>query len=71
MSINGMNGNGPRIIGDPAQALVAVGTENSQLHEELAKVYVELDRYRNALTTIGKMPFAAAADLAKRALAGK
>lgn len=40
------------IITDPVKAIVAVGKENSELHEELAVVYAELDLYRNTLTAI-------------------
>jgi hypothetical protein len=39
-------------IADPNVALKAVGTENSQLHEELATVYAEVDLYRDALFAI-------------------
>lgn len=43
-------------IDNPIEALVAVGKENSELHEELARVYTELDRYRDALTKISQSP---------------
>ena len=49
------------VIENPAEALVTVGKENSELHEELARVYSELDWYRNALTFISGMPNKAAA----------
>lgn len=39
-------------ITNPVEALKLVGTENSELHEELRNVYAELDRYRNGLTLI-------------------
>lgn len=41
-----------QVIDNPVEALVAVGKENSDIHEELARVYAELDLYRNALTAI-------------------
>ena len=47
------------LVDNPVQALVAVGTENTQLHEELQRVYRELDWYRDALTYITAMPNAA------------
>ena len=40
------------IIDNPTEALVKVGKENTELHEELARVYSELDLYRNTLTAI-------------------
>jgi len=43
-------------ITDPVQALVAVGKENSELHEELARIYAELDRYRSALQKVMSHP---------------
>lgn len=42
------------VITNPSEALKQVGTENSELHEELRTVYAELDRYRNALDLIMK-----------------
>lgn len=57
------------VITNPVKALVDVGKENSHLHEELAKVYAELDLYRNALTTISTIPHEAASRIAKAALA--
>ena len=57
---------------DPVQALAALGTENRELHEELQGVYRDLDRYRNALTAISKLPQPnTAIKLAKDALAHK
>jgi hypothetical protein len=41
-----------KAIDNPVEALVAVGKENSELHEELARVYAEVDRYRVALQMI-------------------
>lgn len=58
------------VITDPVKALVHVGTENSQLHEELRVVYAELDRYRNALTKISSHP-GEPGKIARTALAGK
>lgn len=43
------------IITNPVEALVKTGKENSELHEELAKCFAELDLYRGALTQISKM----------------
>ena len=57
-------------VDNPVEALVAVGKENTELHEELARVYGELDLYRNALTEITEIPGPAAA-VALRALAQK
>lgn len=54
-------------VTNPVEALVTVGKENSELHEELARVYSELDWYRNALTFISGMPNEAAA-IATKAL---
>ena len=62
---------GNAVLTDPVELLVAVGVENSQLHEELRQVYAELDRYRNALTIISRMQYAPAATVATRALAQK
>jgi hypothetical protein len=56
-----------KIITNPNEALVHVGKENTELHEEVQRLYIELDWYRTALTTISKMPNAAA-DIAKLAL---
>lgn len=47
---------GMDIITDPVKALVEIGKENSSLHEELARCYSELDRYRDALTEIAAAP---------------
>jgi hypothetical protein len=58
------------ILEDPIQALIAVGKENSELHEELARIYAEVDRYRNALMVIATIP-GPAMDVAKRALANR
>lgn len=43
-------------ITDPVKALVEVGKENTELHEEVRRLYSELDGYRNALTIISTMP---------------
>jgi thioredoxin-like negative regulator of GroEL len=59
-----------KVVTDPVKALVDVGKENSELHEELARCYAELDLYRDTLTLISKMPTPAAA-VALRALAQK
>jgi hypothetical protein len=62
-----------KLITDPAAALKEVGTENSQLHEELARLYGEVDGYRNALTVISRMTghFERAVRIAANALAGR
>jgi hypothetical protein len=44
-----------QVITNPSAALLEVGAQNTELHAELADCYKELDRYRNALTTISKM----------------
>lgn len=44
------------VVTNPVEALVEVGKENSQLHEELAKCYAELDKYRAALQKIVTHP---------------
>jgi hypothetical protein len=44
------------IITDPVQALFKVGKENSELHEELARVYSELTWYVRGLTYLAEMP---------------
>ncbi len=43
---------GAIIIDDPSKALIAVGKENTELHEEMNRCHCELDIYRNALTVI-------------------
>ena len=58
------------VITNPVEALVAVGKENSEIHEELARVYSELDRYRNALTEITTAP-GRPGEIARKALAQK
>jgi hypothetical protein len=55
-------------IADPAEALVHVGKENTELHEELGRVYGELDRYRQALTVIADGCSVDPARIAKTAL---
>lgn len=39
-------------ISNPSKALLAVGAENSELHEEMDRCHRELDIYRGALTVI-------------------
>lgn len=41
-----------KVVTDPVEALVHVGKENTDLHEELAAVYAEVDLYRDALMAI-------------------
>jgi len=60
-----------KTITNPTEALVRVGKENSELHEELRNVYSELDHFRNALTLIAGMPYQPAVDVANNALAKK
>jgi hypothetical protein len=60
-----------KIIANPTEALIEVGKQNTELHTELAECYVELDRYRNALTTITKMPYEPAVTVATLALGGR
>jgi hypothetical protein len=43
---------GTIILNNPSKALVAVGKENSELHEEMDRCHRELDIYREALTVI-------------------
>lgn len=52
---------------NPTEALVKVGTENSQLHEELAKLQREHYHFVKALKIISEMPNEAA-PIATRAL---
>lgn len=54
-----------KVIANPSEALLAVGRENSQLHEELAACYAELDRMRNGLTAILSDPANAVAYASK------
>lgn len=42
-------------IDNPVEALILVGSENSELHEELASVYAEVDLYRDALMAIDQL----------------
>ena len=58
------------IITDPVAALVRVGKENTELHEELARCYSELDRYRTAMTKLADAP-GLPGQIARAALAGK
>jgi hypothetical protein len=61
-----------KTITDPVRALVEVGKENSQLHEEQARTWAELDHYRNALTAITTMKDCpTAVRVALNALAGR
>lgn len=53
---------------NPVEILAMVGRENTELHEELRKVYSELDHYRNALALIRGMPFEVPAKVAGNAL---
>jgi len=57
-----------QIVTNPVEALKLTAKENSELHEELAKIYAELDRYRSALTMIMQMPYAPAVNVATKAL---
>ena len=59
-----------KTITNPVEALVVVAKENSELHEELAAVYVQLESYRVALTTISTIP-GPASEVALRALGGR
>src|SRR6266446_4613029 len=43
---------GTIILNDPSKALIAVGKENSELHEEMDRCHRELDIYREALTVV-------------------
>jgi len=43
---------GTIIINNPSKALLAVGKENTELHEEMDRCHRELDIYRQALTVI-------------------
>lgn len=59
-----------KIIDNPVSALVQVGKENSELHEEQARTWAELDLYRDALTKISQMrDYPGAVVLATAALA--
>lgn len=64
-----MSFDGMKIITNPAVALLEVGKENSELHEEQARTWTELDLYRTALTTISTMPYEPARRVALAALA--
>jgi hypothetical protein len=59
-----------KIEKNPVAALVDVGKENTELHEEVARLYREIDWYRTVLVTISTMPNDAAS-IAKRGLAGR
>ncbi len=43
---------GTIILNNPSKALIAVGKENTELHEEMTRCHGELDVYRQALTVI-------------------
>jgi len=43
---------GTIVLNNPSKALIAVGKENTELHDEMDRCYRELDVYRNALTVI-------------------
>ena len=43
---------GTIVLNNPSKALLAVGKENTELHEEVFRVHNELDIYRTALTAI-------------------
>jgi hypothetical protein len=58
------------LLNNPAEQLLAVGKENTELHAELARVYPEIDRYRRALTALSEYPDGRVQDIARRALAG-
>jgi conjugal transfer/entry exclusion protein len=72
---------GTTIINNPSKALIAVGKENSELHEQIDQCWKELDVYRNALTVVAYLDpkmmdggtvetaFAKAQQLARAALA--
>jgi len=45
-----------KVITNPVEALVDIGKENSQLHEEVQALYREVDWYRRGLTYISEMP---------------
>jgi hypothetical protein len=57
-----------KVVTNPVEALVEVGKENTELHDELHRVYREIDWYRLALTTISTMPNPASV-IATKALA--
>lgn len=51
-----------KVVTDPVEALVAVGKENTELHEELVVVYAEVDLYRDALAAIAQIDASDPAD---------
>jgi hypothetical protein len=59
-----------KTLDNPVEALMAVGKENSELHEEVFRLQSEVDRYRNALFIIADHP-SEAGEIAKAALANK
>ena len=56
-----------KTIENPIETLVVVGKENSELHEEVQRLFREVDWYRNALTTITAIP-GIASEVATKAL---
>jgi hypothetical protein len=50
-----------KLLENPVDQLRAVGTENSELHEELAVCYRQMDIMRRALTEIAEAPYPTAA----------
>lgn len=44
-----------KVVDDPVEALVAVGKENTELHDELITVYHEMDLYRDCLAEITRI----------------
>lgn len=45
-----------KVLENPVEALMLVGKENTELHEELATVQRQLDWFRRGLTYISQMP---------------
>lgn len=44
-----------KILTNPTEALIVVGKENTELHEEVTLLQAYNDLYRNALTSIMKL----------------
>jgi hypothetical protein len=43
---------GTIVVDNPTKAMIAVGKENTDLHEEVERMWRELDLYRDALTLV-------------------
>lgn len=65
-----MSASGIILANNPIEQLMAVGKENTELHQEISRLYPEIDRYRRALTELSKYPDAYVQGMAKKALAG-